>query len=173
VVVISNGPSVKRTVAGSGKRAIMPHMQHWPCVRAVARWLAMCAFRYRLADCVLAARRQIDAAGLLGMILGHVGDGNFHSVMLVDPDDPNEIASAKAVTEAIVDLALSFGGTSTGEHGIGIGKKAQLAKEHGEAVDVMRALKLALDPYNIMNPGKIFDFAGLAFPVPEITLPRK
>lgn len=116
----------------------------------------------RLADCVLAARRQIDAAGLLGMILGHVGDGNFHSVLLVDPADPNEIASAKAVTDAIVDLALSCGGTSTGEHGIGIGKKAQLEKEHGEAVDVMRALKRALDPHNIMNPGKIFDFAGLA-----------
>ena len=85
-----------------------------------------------------------------------MGDGNFHTLILVDPDDAAEIARAKALHERMVMRALSLEGTCTGEHGIGTGKIAFLARELGGAVDVMRGIKQALDPNDIMNPGKIF-----------------
>jgi D-lactate dehydrogenase (cytochrome) len=111
----------------------------------------------RLCDCIEDTRRAIDASGLIAPIVGHVGDGNFHVVMILDPDSPEELAKARALSERIVELALAHDGTCTGEHGIGIGKKDYLLREHGEAVDVMRAVKRAVDPAGIMNPGKIFD----------------
>ena len=112
----------------------------------------------RLCDCIEDTRRAIEESGLVAPIVGHVGDGNFHTVMLVDPSSDEDIARAKALSERIVDLALAYGGTCTGEHGIGIGKKAYLIQEHGGgAVDLMRAVKRAFDPVGIMNPGKIFD----------------
>lgn len=112
----------------------------------------------RLAEAVEAARRLIDASGFIAPILGHVGDGNFHTLILVNPDDPDEIARAEALNEAIVTAALALEGTCTGEHGIGLGKKAFLRQEAGEtAVAAMRAVKQALDPLGILNPGKIFE----------------
>ena len=109
-------------------------------------------------DCITETRAAVDASGIIGPIVGHVGDGNFHVVMVFDPDSADEVARAKALSERIVELALAHGGTCTGEHGIGLGKKGYLIAEHGEdAVDVMRAIKRALDPAGIMNPGKIFD----------------
>ena len=111
----------------------------------------------RLAECVVEARKDIDASPLLATIAGHVGDGNFHVMFVVDPDDESEVAVAEALNEALVDRALEMGGTCTGEHGIGMRKIRSLAKEMGPAVGVMRDLKRALDPHNIMNPGKIFE----------------
>ena len=88
--------------------------------------------------------------------MGHVGDGNFHTLILVDPADDAEIAHAEALNRRIVERALAMDGTCTGEHGIGFGKQDFLLLEHGSgAVDAMRALKLALDPDNLLNPGKV------------------
>jgi len=110
----------------------------------------------RLAECLVATKRDIAASGLIAPIVGHVGDGNFHTLILVDPAAPDEIARAQALHERMVARALDLDGTSTGEHGIGTGKMAFLERELGEAVDVMRTIKRALDPAGIMNPGKIF-----------------
>ncbi|MFB6195635.1 MAG: FAD-binding oxidoreductase [Haloplanus sp.] len=89
---------------------------------------------------------------------GHAGDGNLHYAVMVDPDDPEDVARGKEVSRLIVERAIELGGTSTGEHGIGLGKQDYLAQEHGEAaVDAMRSIKRALDPAGIMNPGKVFD----------------
>ncbi len=110
----------------------------------------------RLAECLVATKRDIAASGLIAPIVGHVGDGNFHTLILVDPVAPDEIARAQALHERMVARALELDGTSTGEHGIGTGKIAFLERELGEAVDVMRTIKLALDPKGIMNSGKIF-----------------
>ena len=109
----------------------------------------------RLAECILETRKDIDAAGLLAPIVGHVGDGNFHLVFVVDPDDAATMKKAKEVNERMILRALSMDGTCTGEHGVGVGKIDYLTAEHGEGVSVMRALKRALDPDGIMNPGKI------------------
>jgi len=109
----------------------------------------------RLTECILETKLDIEREGLLAPIVGHAGDGNFHLTMLADPADEAEIARAKAVNNRMVERALAMGGTCTGEHGIGYGKIASLQAEHGEAVSVMRQIKLALDPGNIMNPGKM------------------
>jgi len=111
----------------------------------------------RLADAIANAHHRIAAEGLTAPIVGHVGDGNFHVLFVLDPDDAAGWAAAKRVNQAMIDHALSVGGTSTGEHGIGLGKRAALVAEHGgPAVALMRAVKAAIDPDNIMNPGKIF-----------------
>ncbi len=109
----------------------------------------------RLAECILESRADIDESGLVAPIVGHVGDGNFHVLFVIDPDDPDEAGRAQQVNERMVHRALAMGGTCTGEHGIGIGKMDFLVAEQGEAVSIMRAVKMALDPDNIMNPGKI------------------
>ena len=109
----------------------------------------------RLAECILETRKDIDAAGVLAPIVGHVGDGNFHLTFVIDMDDPDEMARTEAVNERMVMRALAMGGTCTGEHGVGTGKMRFLQAEHGEALAVMRQIKQALDPDNIMNPGKI------------------
>jgi D-lactate dehydrogenase (cytochrome) len=110
----------------------------------------------RLAECLMETRRDADASGLVAPIVGHIGDGNFHMLILVDPEDAAEIARAKASHERMVARAIAMEGTSTGEHGIGLGKIRFLADELGEAVDVMRAIKATLDPKGLMNPGKLF-----------------
>ena len=109
----------------------------------------------RLAECVTQTQNDIANAGLYGPIVGHVGDGNFHAAIAVDLNDPDEIAKVEEVAENMVMRALSMEGTSSGEHGIGQGKMKFVEIEHGNGVDLMRAIKLALDPDNIMNPGKI------------------
>jgi len=110
----------------------------------------------RLAECLTETRRDADESQLIAPIVGHVGDGNFHMLILVDPTDAEEISRAKALHERMVARAIAMEGTSTGEHGIGLGKIRFLADELGCAVDVMRAVKAALDPQGLMNPGKIF-----------------
>ena len=110
----------------------------------------------RLAACVTATQHDIAASRLIAPILGHVGDGNFHLTLLVDMDDRDEVARAAGLCERLVERALAMEGTCTGEHGVGQGKMKYLAAEHGEAaLGAMRALKRALDPDGIMNPGKI------------------
>ncbi len=108
-----------------------------------------------LADCIVETKQDIEASGLLAPIVGHVGDGNFHLSFIIDPDDRAEMAKSKEVNDRMVLRALAQGGTCTGEHGIGYGKLDFLTAEHGEAVTVMRQIKLALDPGNLMNPGKM------------------
>lgn len=110
----------------------------------------------RLADCINQTRADIDATGLLAPIVGHVGDGNFHLLLLVDHDEPEEVAKAEALHHRMVMRALEMDGTCTGEHGIGYGKIEFLKEEHGSAVDSMKLVKQALDPNNLFNPGKIF-----------------
>ena len=110
----------------------------------------------RLADCITETRRDLDASGINAPIMGHVGDGNFHVTLTFDPDDPAELAACRALHDRLVRRALDMGGTCTGEHGIGYGKQRYLVAEHGAAaVEVMRALTRALDPLDIMNPGKV------------------
>lgn len=108
-----------------------------------------------LADCVLATREDVDASGLTAPLVGHAGDGNFHLLILVDPDDPEELARAEALNDRMVRRALALGGTCTGEHGVGLGKIAHLELEHGAGIAVMRRIKAALDPLGILNPGKV------------------
>lgn len=109
----------------------------------------------RLAECIIETQKDVKDSGLVAPIVGHVGDGNFHLVLLFDPDDEAEMKRAKGLVERLNHRAIAFGGTCTGEHGIGIGKMPYLTAEHGEAVSLMRTLKKAFDPDNIMNPGKI------------------
>ena len=110
----------------------------------------------RLAECVTETQRDIAESKLVAPIVGHVGDGNFHLTLLVDMDDPAEIAVAKEFNERLVERALAMDGTCTGEHGVGQGKIKYLAAEHGlPALAAMRAVKQALDPDGIMNPGKM------------------
>ncbi len=111
----------------------------------------------RLAECVVATQEDAAASRFIAPIVGHVGDGNFHLLLLIDLDDGDEIKRAEALLERLVERALAMDGTCTGEHGIGQGKMKYLKAEHGEpALDAMRAIKRALDPLDIMNPGKIF-----------------
>ncbi len=129
--------------------ALRPGARGWPT--------DVCVPISRLAECLLETRRDIDAAGLLAPIVGHVGDGNFHVVFVLDPDDKAGWERAEAVNRRMIERALAVGGTCTGEHGVGYGKMRYLDKEQGEAVDVMRQVKRALDPANILNPGKIVE----------------
>jgi D-lactate dehydrogenase (cytochrome) len=110
----------------------------------------------RLADCVVETEADLKRLGLLSPIVGHVGDGNFHCSLLADVDDEEEMARGEEFLHRLVERAQAMGGTCTGEHGIGQGKQKYLIGELGpEALDAMRALKAALDPLNIFNPGKI------------------
>jgi len=109
----------------------------------------------RLAECIAETKQDLAGATVKAALVGHVGDGNFHLVYLIDPNNPAEIAEASELNDRMVGRALAMEGTCTGEHGVGYGKLAYMQAEHGEAVSVMRQIKLALDPANIMNPGKL------------------
>ena len=109
----------------------------------------------RLAEAVAETQADIDASPIPGPILGHVGDGNFHAILLMDTDNPQEVEAAEALSARMAERALRLGGTVTGEHGVGMGKLGYMEAEHGGGWDVMGAIKAALDPEGIMNPGKI------------------
>ncbi|GAB3515023.1 FAD-binding oxidoreductase [Emticicia fontis] len=109
----------------------------------------------RLAKCITETQLDIKETGIYAPILGHVGDGNFHLTIVIDSNNPEELEKAKVLNKRLVKRALDMEGTCTGEHGIGIGKLSYMTLEHGEAVNTMWAIKKALDPLNIMNPGKL------------------
>ena len=127
--------------------ALRPGARGWPT--------DVCVPISRLAECIAETRADIARSNLLAPIVGHVGDGNFHVEFILDPDDPDEVAEATRLNERLVARALAMDGTCTGEHGVGFGKLAFLEAEHGEALELMRAIKRSLDPDNLMNPGKL------------------
>lgn len=130
--------------------ALKPGARGWPT--------DVCVPISRLAECIEETVADLERTGVIAPIVGHVGDGNFHLVMVVDPDDPGDVARSIAVNEALTARAIRMGGTCTGEHGIGLGKMKSLAVEHADSIATMAAIKRALDPDNIMNPGKIVAF---------------
>jgi D-lactate dehydrogenase (cytochrome) len=114
----------------------------------------------RLADCVTETKADLAELGLTAPVVGHVGDGNFHLSVLVDTADPAEMQASQTLVARLARRAIAMDGTCTGEHGIGQGKMAYLEDELGPALGVMRAVKTAIDPLNIMNPGKIFEVSS-------------
>ena len=134
-------------------------LQLKPGCRAVTT--DVCVPISRLAECVVETEQDLIASTLPCPIVGHVGDGNFHVAMLLDPAKPEELEEAERINHRIVQRALRMGGTCTGEHGVGLHKIGFMIEEHGaDAIGVMRAIKHSLDPKNLMNPGKIFSFAA-------------
>ncbi len=120
-------------------------------------WITdVCVPISRLAECIIESQRDLRATSLVAGLVGHVGDGNFHLNISIMPDDPAEVAEARAFNARLIARAQAMGGTCTGEHGVGMGKIDYLEDEHGEAVEVMRSIKRALDPDGRMNPGKMF-----------------
>jgi D-lactate dehydrogenase (cytochrome) len=111
----------------------------------------------QLSACILETVKDNVGAPFPATLVGHVGDGNFHIVYMIDPSSENEATAVRRLVDQMVTRALAMGGTCTGEHGIGYGKMNYLVAEHGPAVEVMRAIKRALDPGNRMNPGKMFE----------------
>lgn len=143
-------------------RARLWKMRHNAYYAAIAQYPGahpittdICVPISRLAEAVEETAREIAASGIPGPILGHVGDGNFHALLLPDRDNPDQIARAQDLASAMAERALRLGGTVSGEHGIGLGKRKYMQAEHGAAWDVMGTLKTALDPLNILNPGKL------------------
>ncbi|WEY38205.1 FAD-linked oxidase C-terminal domain-containing protein [Paraburkholderia sp. SUR17] len=134
-------------------------LQLKPGCRAVTT--DVCVPISRLAECVAETEADLGASPLPCPIVGHVGDGNFHVAILIDPDKPEELEEAEHLNRRIVERALRMDGTCTGEHGVGLHKMGFLLDEHGaDTVDTMRAIKHALDPRNLMNPGKIFSWSA-------------
>ena len=144
-------------------RARLWHARHNAFYAAVAlrpggkAWTTdVCVPISRLAECILATREDVQRSTLVAPLVGHAGDGNFHLIFVINPDNASELAQVKEINGRLVRRALAMGGTCSGEHGVGMGKMEYLAEEHGEAIEVMKAIKRALDPDNRMNPGKIF-----------------
>jgi D-lactate dehydrogenase (cytochrome) len=109
----------------------------------------------QLAECILETQKDLQRSNIVAPLVGHAGDGNFHLIFMVNPDDDQEMERVKAANARLVERALRLGGTCTGEHGVGLGKLQYLAEEHGESLGAMRMIKRALDPHGIMNPGKL------------------
>src|ERR1700751_2727400 len=157
-----NGGNAFRWTATPEERSKLWQARHDAYYAALARrpgskGLAtdVCVPISRLAECIRETKKDLARSPIPYALVGHVGDGNFHLVFMIDPQRPEEIAEAGRLNDRMVARALAMEGTSTGEHGVGYGKMDFLVSEHGEAVSVMRAIKKALDPGNIMNPGKI------------------
>ncbi len=160
-IAAEHGGSAFEWSAKTEDRNRLWHMRHnayfaQKALRPGARALTtdVCVPISRLGEAVRETRADIDASGLIGPILGHVGDGNYHSALLFDPDSKEELEAARAVADRMNRRALDLGGTVTGEHGVGLGKKKYMADEHGDGWQVMGQIKRALDPQNILNPGK-------------------
>ena len=157
----TGGTGVRTATRTEDRTALweMRHRAYWsilasrPGSRAVVT--DVCVPVSRLAEAIAETQADIAASGLPGPILGHVGDGNFHAILLLDDSRPDERAAALDLSARMADRALRLGGTVTGEHGIGMGKLGYMEREHGPAWEVMGALKAALDPKGILNPGKL------------------
>ncbi len=109
----------------------------------------------KLAEAILETKAEIDASGLIAPMVGHVGDGNFHLAIMIDPSDPAELKAAEQLSHSIAERSIRMGGTVTGEHGVGLGKIKYMEAEHGAAFGVMAEIKRTFDPHNILNPGKM------------------
>lgn len=116
----------------------------------------VCVPASELAEAIRNTRQLVEEHGLTAAIFGHVGDGNYHTVLAFDPNDTEEVTRIEKIHEHIVRYALARGGTCTGEHGIGLGKRRFLYEEHGDSVMLMKGIKRLFDPNGILNPGKIF-----------------
>ncbi|WP_457325850.1 FAD-linked oxidase C-terminal domain-containing protein, partial [Roseateles sp. P5_E11] len=148
-------PEARTRLWTARHHAYLSGLQMRPGCRAVTT--DTCVPISRLAENINASIAEVEAAGLPYFIVGHVGDGNFHMAYLLDPVDPEELATAERLSAQMVARAIALEGTCTGEHGIGLHKQGFLLDETGEeAVGLMRAVKQALDPLGIFNPGKIF-----------------
>jgi len=159
---LGGGPFVSATRTEDRSRLWQArHDAYWAnlAMRPGRKGLAtdVCVPISRLADCVEETRKDIEKYQLYAPIVGHVGDGNFHLTVVMDPDDAEEMARVDEVLKRLVLRSLAMDGTCTGEHGVGMGKMKYLEAEHGQGVCVMRAIKKALDPDNILNPGKIVE----------------
>jgi D-lactate dehydrogenase (cytochrome) len=146
-------PEDRNRLWSARHQAYFAGLQLRPGTRAVST--DVCVPISRLTECIVATAQDIERASMPIPLFGHVGDGNFHCMVLVRPESESDLVEAKAFNERLVDRALSMEGTCTGEHGIGSGKIKSLKKEHGEAVDLMVAIKRTFDPENLMNPGKV------------------
>jgi D-lactate dehydrogenase (cytochrome) len=146
-------PEDRNRLWSARHQAYFAGLQLRPGARAVST--DVCVPISRLTECILDTARDIERASMPIPLFGHVGDGNFHCMVLIRPDSDADLAEAKAFNDRLVDRALSMEGTCTGEHGIGSGKIKSLKKEHGDAVDLMVAIKRTFDPENLMNPGKV------------------
>ena len=148
-------PEERKKLWAARHRAYFAGLQMKPGCRTVTT--DTCVPISRLAEAVVSASEEAEAAGLMHYIVGHVGDGNFHIAYLVDPAIPEERETAERLNEALVMRVLAMDGTCSGEHGVGLHKMNFLVSEAGSgAIEMMRTVKRALDPKNIMNPGKIF-----------------
>ncbi len=151
----ANTPEERTRLWTARHNAYFAAIQSKPGCRAIST--DTCVPISKLADCLLESVAEADASGIPYFLVGHVGDGNFHFGYLIDPDKPEERKTAEDLNHKLVARALRLEGTCTGEHGIGLGKMDFLLTETGDgAVNMMRSIKRALDPKNIMNPGKIF-----------------
>jgi D-lactate dehydrogenase (cytochrome) len=146
-------PEDRNRLWSARHQAYFAGLQLRPGTRAVST--DVCVPISRLTECIVETSRDIERASMPIPLFGHVGDGNFHCMVLIRPESEADLAEAKAFNERLVDRALSMEGTCTGEHGIGAGKIKSLKKEHGDAVDLMVAIKRTFDPDNLMNPGKV------------------
>jgi D-lactate dehydrogenase (cytochrome) len=146
-------PEDRNRLWSARHQAYFAGLQLRPGARAVST--DVCVPISRLTECIVATTRDIERASMPIPLFGHVGDGNFHCMVLIRPDSDADLDEAKAFNERLVDRALSMEGTCTGEHGIGSGKIKSLKKELGDAVDLMVAIKRTFDPDNLMNPGKV------------------
>jgi D-lactate dehydrogenase (cytochrome) len=163
-IVAENGGSGFQWATTTEDRARLWQARHNTLYAAMAlrpgsrAWVTdVCVPISRLAECVLETRRDLQSSNLIAPLVGHVGDGNFHLNIVVNPDDEREVKEVHEFNARLIHRALALGGTCTGEHGVGVGKMKYLEEEHGDALGVMKAIKRALDPDNRMNPGKIFD----------------
>ncbi len=164
VIADFSGSDFKWSTQAEDRRALwaMRHNAYYACVAmrpgASAMVTDICVPISKLAEAVRETQADIEASPLDGPILGHVGDGNFHAILLVDPDNSDEMEAALELSKRMTTRALELGGTITGEHGVGVGKLDYMGAEHGGAWSVMGDIKRALDPKNIMNPGKLVRF---------------
>ena len=146
-------PEDRNRLWSARHQAYFASLQLRPGSRAVST--DVCVPISRLTECIVETEKDIAKASMPIPLFGHVGDGNFHCVVLIDPDSDADLKEAMAFNKRLVKRALEMEGTCTGEHGVGYGKREWLAEEHGEAVDLMRTIKHAIDPDNLMNPGKV------------------
>jgi len=156
---LASTPEERTRLWTARHNAYFAAIQSRPCCRVIAT--DTCVPISQPADCLLASVAETDASGLPYFLVGHVGGGNFHFGYLIDPASAQERATAEALNHRLVTRALAMDGTCTGEHGVGLHKMDFLVAEAGNgAVDMMRSLKQALNPKNILNPSKIFSLAG-------------